>query len=146
MLSTQLLPVKGGLARGAGDGGGGWWRIKRRRVFGHLLQCYDPPQFFSSSSDPLLVTLSTPKKPLPPNPPSLPDLPPLLPSEPSKPSTPIDQPPVEPLVPIPWNIHHREYSSMEEYQEPTPVAKPTGRPRQSYGERTTLRATTSHSL
>jgi len=82
--------------------------------------CYDPPQFFSSSLDPLLVTLSTPKRPLPLNPSSLPDLPPLPPSEPSKPSSPLDQPPVEPLVPIPWNIHRREYSSMETYQEPLP--------------------------
>jgi len=86
--------------------------------------CYDPPQFFSSSLDPLLVTLSKPKQPLPLNPPSLPDLPPLPPSEPSKPSSPLDQPPVELLVPIPWNIHRREYSSMEEYQEPTPVENP----------------------
>jgi len=83
--------------------------------------CYDPPQFFSSSSDPLLVTLPMFKRPLPLNPPPLPDLPPLPPSEPSKPSTPIDQPPVELLVHVPWNIHRREYSSMEEYQEPTPV-------------------------
>jgi len=65
-----------------------------------------------------------PKRPLPLNPPVLPDLPPLPPSEPSKPSSPLDQPPVEPLVPIPWNIHRREYSSMEEYQEPTPVENP----------------------
>jgi len=86
--------------------------------------CYDPPQFFLSSSDPLLVTLSMPKRPLPLNPPSLPELPPLPPSEPSKLSTPIDQPPVEPLVPIPWNIHRREYSSMEMYQEPSPVSNP----------------------
>jgi len=34
--------------------------------------CYDPPQFFSSLSDPLLVTLSMPKQPLPLNPSSLP--------------------------------------------------------------------------
>jgi len=86
--------------------------------------CYDPPQFFSSLSDPLLITLSTPKRPLPLNPSSLPDLPPLLPSEPSKPSSPLDQPPVEPLIPIPWNIYCREYSSMEMYQEPTPVENP----------------------
>ena len=65
-----------------------------------------------------------PKRPLPLNPPSLPELPPLPPSEPSKPSTPIDQPPVEPLIPIPWNIHRREYSSMEEYQEPSLVENP----------------------
>jgi len=87
-------------------------------------ECYDPPQFFSSSSDPLLVTLPMPKRPLPLNPPPLPDLPPLPPSEPSKPSSPLDQPPVEPLIPIPWNIHRREYSSMEEYQEPIPVENP----------------------
>jgi len=87
-------------------------------------KCYDPPQFFSSSSDPLLVTLPMPKRPLPLNPPVLPDLPPLPHSEPSKPSSPLDQPPVEPLIPIPWNIHHREYSSMEEYQEPIPVENP----------------------
>jgi len=86
--------------------------------------CYDPPQFFSSLSDPLLITLSTPKRPLPLNPPSLPDLPPLPPSEPSKSLSPLDQPPVEPLIPVPWNIHHREYSSMEMYQEPTPVESP----------------------
>jgi len=86
--------------------------------------CYDPPQFFSSLSDPLLVTLSMPKRPLPLNPSSLPDLPPLPPSEPSKLLSPLDQPPVEPLVPIPWNIHRWEYSSMEEYQEPSPVGNP----------------------
>ena len=86
--------------------------------------CYDPPQFFSSLLDPLLVTLSTPKRPLPLNPSSLPDLPPLPPSEPSKPLSPLDQPPVEPLVPIPWNIHRREYFSMEMYQEPPPVENP----------------------
>ena len=92
-------------------------------IFFYTVQglCYDPPQFFSSLSDPLLVTLSMPKRPLPLNPSSLPDLPLLPPSEPSKPLSPLDQPPVEPLVPIPWNIHHREYSSMEMYQEPPPV-------------------------
>jgi len=90
--------------------------------------CYDLPQFFSSSSDPLLVTLSNPppmvKRPLPLNPSPLPDLPPLPPSEPSKPLSPLDQPPIEPLVPIPWNIHRREYSSMEMYQEPPLVENP----------------------
>jgi len=64
------------------------------------------------------------KRPLPLNPSPLLELPPLLPSEPSKPSSPLDQPPVEPLVPIPWNIHHRDYSSMEMYQEPPPVENP----------------------
>jgi len=65
-----------------------------------------------------------PKQPLPLNPSPLPDLPPLPLSEPSKPSSPLDQPPVELLVPIPWNIHRREYSSMEEYREPSPVENP----------------------
>jgi len=90
--------------------------------------CYDPPQFFSSLSDPLLVTLSNPlpiaKQPLPLNPSSLPDLPLLPPSEPFKPLSPLDQPPVEPLVPVPWNIYHWEYSSMEMYQEPPLVENP----------------------
>jgi len=75
-------------------------------------------------SDPLLVTLSTPKRPPPLNPSSLPDLPLLPPSKPSKPSSPLDQPPVKPLVPVPWNIHRQEYSSMEMYQEPPPVENP----------------------
>jgi len=65
-----------------------------------------------------------PKRPLPLNLSPLPDLLPLPPSEPSKPSSPLDQPPVEPLIPVPWNIHRREYSSMEMYQEPTPVENP----------------------
>jgi len=90
--------------------------------------CYDPPQFFSSLLDPLLVTSSNHpsmvKRPLPLNPSPLPELPPLPPSEPSKPSSPIDQPPVLPLVPVPWNIYCRDYSSMEMYQEPPPVENP----------------------
>jgi len=103
--------------------------IKRACTFFYLRgQCYDPPQFFLSLSDPLLITISKPlpmpKRPLPLNPSPLPDLPPLPPSEPSKPSSPLDQPPVEPLVPVPWNIHCQEYSSMEMYQEPPPVENP----------------------
>ena len=90
----------------------------------HCVHYYDPPQFFSSLSDPLLVTLSMAKRPLPLNPSSLPDLPPLLPSEPPKPSSPLDQPPVEPLIPVPWNIYCWDYSSMEMYQEPPPVENP----------------------
>ena len=43
------------------------------------------------------------KQPLPLNPPPLENLPLLLPSEPSITSSPLDQPPVELLVPIPWN-------------------------------------------
>jgi len=64
------------------------------------------------------------KRPLPLNPSPLPDLPPLPPSEPSKPLSPLDQPPVKPLVPVPWNIHYWDYSSMEMYQEPPPVENP----------------------
>jgi len=64
------------------------------------------------------------KRPLPLNPSPLPELPPLPLSEPSKPLSPLDQPPVLPLVPIPWNIHRRDYSSMEMYQEPPPVENP----------------------
>ena len=90
--------------------------------------CYDPPQFFSSLSEPLLVTMPKPpltaKQLLPLKPSPLPELPPLPPSEPSKPSSPVDQPPVLPLVPVPWNIHRWEYSSMEMYQEPPPVENP----------------------
>jgi len=64
------------------------------------------------------------KQPLPLNPSPLPDLPPLPPSKPPKLPSPLDQPPVEPLIPIPWNIHHWEYSSMETYQELPPVENP----------------------
>jgi len=107
-----------------------FWRcchIPLVNPYGHLLyhhECYDPPQFFSSLSDPLLVTLPKVKRPLPLNPSPLPELPLLLPSEPPKPLSPIDQPPVLPLVPIPWNIHRQDYSSMEMYQEPPPVENP----------------------
>jgi len=92
-------------------------------IYSHAC-CYDPPQFFLSLLDPLLVTMSMAKRPLPLNPSPLPDLPLLPPTEPSKPSPPLDQPPVEPLVPVPWNIHCWEYSSMETYQEPPPVENP----------------------
>jgi len=109
--------------------------------------CYDPPQFFSSSSDPLLVTISKPKPPPPLNPSVLPDPPPK--SEWNEPVIPEQTRPVTPqwtkpsqvvmtrppspaksiypsldLPPIPWNTHRREYSSMEEYQEPIPVENP----------------------
>jgi len=90
--------------------------------------CYNPPPFFSSLSDPFLATMPKPplmtKQPLPLNPSLLPELPLLPPSEPSKPSSPIDQPPVLPLVPVPWNIHRQDYFSMEMYQEPPPVENP----------------------
>ena len=82
--------------------------------------CYNPPNF----SPPSYPSASTPKPLAKP----LPVLPPLPPSNPPKDATmhppmPV-QPPVEPLVPIPWNIHQREYSSMEMYQEPQPVENP----------------------
>jgi len=81
--------------------------VKGWGLRGHC--CYNPPPFFSSPLDPLLITLSKPsliaKQPLSLNPPPLENLPPLPPSEPSKPSSPLDQPPVKPLVPVPWNIH-----------------------------------------
>jgi len=92
------------------------------RVAGYLPEheCYNPPYF----SPPLYPSASTPKPLAKP----LPVLPPLPPSNPSKDATthlpmPV-QPPVEPLVPIPWNIHHKKYFSMEMYQEPPPVENP----------------------
>jgi len=86
--------------------------------------CYDPPPFFAPSSDPLLITLPMAKQPLPLNPSSLPELPPLPPSEPSKPLSPVDQSPVLPLIPVPWNVHRQDYSSMEMYKEPPLVENP----------------------
>jgi len=82
--------------------------------------CYNPPYFLPSS----YTSVSTPKPLAKP----LPVLLPLPPSNPPKdamthPPTPV-QPPVEPLILIPWNIHCREYSSMEMYQEPPPVENP----------------------
>jgi len=63
--------------------------------------CYNPPYF----SPPLYPSASTPKPPAKP----LPVLPPLPSNDPPKDATthlpmPV-QPPVEPLIPIPWNIH-----------------------------------------
>jgi len=86
-------------------------------VFGYL--CYNPGYFLP----PFYPSIGTPKTTVK----ALPVLPPLPPIEPSKdvttqlPMPSPAQPPVEPLVPILWNIHHREYSSMEMYQEPPPV-------------------------
>ena len=66
------------------------------------------------------------KRPLPMNPPLVEDLPPRadmprpMSTEPLPEPLPeplILEPPVEPLVPIPWNIHCRQYSSMEEFVE-----------------------------
>ena len=36
----------------------------------------------------------------------------------------FDLPPIQPPIPIPWNTHRRQYSSMESYQEPPLVENP----------------------
>jgi len=72
----------------------------------------------------LMTTVPKAKQPLPLNLPPLENLPLLLPSEPSITSSPHDQPPVKLLIPILWNIHRWEYSSMEMYQELPPVENP----------------------
>ena len=62
------------------------------------------------------------KQPLPTNPPLVEDLPP-CPDTPRPMSTQpslkplILEPPVEPLIPIAWNTHRRQYSSMEDFVE-----------------------------
>ena len=72
------------------------------------------------------------KQPLPMNPPLVEDLPPcadtpcLMSTEPL-PEPLVLEPPIEPLVPIPWNIHRCQYSSMEEFIEhvmQNPVSQP----------------------
>jgi len=103
-----------------------------------------PPVIFPSAMPPELMG----KTPLPLNPPSLSpleDLPPKL--EQTRPTTPqwtspsqvvmmqlpspamsiypsFDLLPIQPPIPIPWNTHHRQYSSMESYQEPPLVENP----------------------
>ena len=62
------------------------------------------------------------KRPLPMNPPLVEDLPPHVDTPRPMSTEPLPEPlilepPVEPLVPIPWNIHRRQYSSMEEFIE-----------------------------
>ena len=109
-----------------------------------LILCYNPPYIFpgSHSPDPVTIHLldnppvlkdqppiifpsATPpnlmsKQPLPMNPPLVEDLPPCadtpcpMSTEPL-PEPLVLEPPVVPLVPIPWNIHHCQYSSMEEF-------------------------------
>ena len=77
-----------------------------------------PPIIFPSAMPPDLMS----KRPLPMNPPPVEDLPPRtdtpcpMSTEPL-PGPLVLEPPVEPLIPIPWNIHHRQYSSMEEFIE-----------------------------
>ena len=118
--------------------------------------CYNPP-YFSPGPSPGPVTLSLPadkppvlkdqspiifpsatppdlmsKRPLPMNPPLVEDLPscadtPNPMSTEPLPEPLILEPPVEPLIPIPWNIHRRQYSSMEEFVEhvmQNPVSRP----------------------
>jgi len=36
----------------------------------------------------------------------------------------LNLPPIQPPIPIPWSTHRRQYSSMESYQEPSPVENP----------------------
>jgi len=108
-----------------------------------------PPVIFPSASPPELMG----KAPLPLNPPSLPPLEDLPPRpEGTRPAMPeqitpqwvspsqvvmmrspspamsiypsFDLPPIQPPIPIPWNTHHRQYSSMESYQEPPLVENP----------------------
>ena len=62
------------------------------------------------------------KQPLPMNPPFVEDLPlcadmPCLMSTEPLPEPLVLEPPVEPLIPISWNIHHHQYLSMEEFIE-----------------------------
>ena len=72
------------------------------------------------------------KWPLPMNPPLVEDLPPCVDTPCPMSTEPLPEPlvlepPVEPLVPIPWNIHHHQYSSMEEFIEhvmQNPVSRP----------------------
>ena len=72
------------------------------------------------------------KQPLPMNPPPVEDLPPCMDipypmSTEPLPNPLVLEPPVEPLIPIPWNIHCRQYSSMEEFIEhmmQNPVFRP----------------------
>ena len=119
------------------------------------LKCYNPPYFFPGCSpDPVTIRLpdklpvlkdqppiifpsATPpdlmsKRPLPMNPPLVEDLPPHadtphpISTEPL-PEPLVLEPPVKPLVPIPWNIHHCQYSSMEEFVKhvmQNPVSQP----------------------
>ena len=87
-----------------------------------------PPIIFPSATPPDLMG----KQPLPMNPPLVEDLPPHadtpcpMSTEPL-PEPLVLEPPVEPLIPIPWNIHHCQYSSMEEFVEhmmQNPVSQP----------------------
>ena len=106
--------------------------------------CYNPPYIFPGSCSPDPITIHLPdkppvlkdqppiifpsatppdlmsKQPLPMNPPLVEDLPPHadtpcpMSTEPL-PEPLVLEPPVKPLVPIPWNIHHHQYLSMKEF-------------------------------
>ena len=76
------------------------------------------PIIFPSATPPDLMS----KRPLLMNPPLVEDLPPCADTPHPMSTEPLPEPlvlepPVEPLVPIPWNIHRRQYSSMEEFVE-----------------------------
>ena len=77
-----------------------------------------PPIIFPSATPPNLMS----KRPLPMNPPLVEDLPPHADTPRPMSTEPLPEPlvlepPVELLIPIPWNIHRRQYSSMEEFVE-----------------------------
>ena len=62
------------------------------------------------------------KQPLPMNPPFVEDLPPCLDmphpmSTQPLPEPLILEPPAKPLIPVPWNVHWCQYSSMEDFVE-----------------------------
>ena len=118
--------------------------------------CYNPPYIFpgSGSSDPMTIHLPDKlpvlrdqppiifpsamrpdlisKQPLPMNPPLVENLPPYADTPHPMSTEPLPEPlvlepPVKPLIPIPWNIHCRQYSSMEEFVEhmmQNPVSQP----------------------
>jgi len=85
-----------------------------------------PSPIFPSATPPDLMG----KQPLPMNPPVLEDMPPkpvwthpsqVVMTQPPFPAMSIypsfNLPPVEPIIPIPWNIHRWEYSSLEQLTE-----------------------------
>ena len=87
-----------------------------------------PPIIFPSAMPPNLMS----KQPLPMNPPPVEDLPPCTDTPRPMSTEPLPEPlvlepPVKPLVPIPWNIYHHQYLSMEEFIKhvmQNPVSQP----------------------
>ena len=76
------------------------------------------PIIFPSAMPPDLIS----KWPLPMNPPLVEDLPPHVDTPHPMSTKPLPEPlvlepPIKPLIPIPWNIHCHQYSSMEEFVE-----------------------------